>query len=381
MKKILVVLRHNEKEFKCDKKYNGIINALSSQGLDVFYTNTSDDKILLINNGETKVIGEMKSGALKKLSRNTAIYKAIFELFNSGFACDFVYIRSIPQCPAFIKMVKKMKKTGSKIVIEIPTHPIKLEQKSDKRVARKFIYAYMNFFEKLSAKYIDLYALMGKHDDSYLNRPAVNIQNGIDINAFPLRNYKPDMQQINLIGVAKVARWHGFDRVIDGINLYKQNGGQEKIVFHIVGPEGDGSLAEYMSKVTALGLENEVVFEGPKYGDELSALFDTADLAIGSLGIYRINMTDVSVLKLREYMARGIPFIYSTNDEFINHDWRFCKKIPGNDTPVNIAELIDFICGVRKVDNLSSLIRNTCRINMTWETQMKIIFDKLDFIK
>ena len=37
-------------------------------------------------------------------------------------------------------------------------------------------------------------------------------------------------------------------------------------------------------------------------------------LQVGSLGLHRIGLTEASTLKVREYWARGIPFLLSYED-------------------------------------------------------------------
>ncbi|MEG1886906.1 MAG: hypothetical protein RR177_02165, partial [Oscillospiraceae bacterium] len=220
MKKILLVLRHTEEEFAHDVKYIGIIKALQNQKFDVYYTNVNGNEAVLIHDDERKIIKCDMGIGVNRNDRNMVLYKAISKLFESDFTCDYAYIRAIPACWGFVKMVKGMRSNGTEIIVEIPTYPAKKEQKSDKRLSRKFIYAYMNFFEKLSAKHISLYALIGEQDDQYLGRPAINIDNGINIENIDVRVPKGNPEEIHILCLAKMARWHGYDRIIKGLYEY-----------------------------------------------------------------------------------------------------------------------------------------------------------------
>ncbi len=57
---------------------------------------------------------------------------------------------------------------------------------------------------------------------------------------------------------------------------------------------------------------------GPKMGIELDQEFQSADLGMGTLGMHRKGLTSGSVLKLREYTARGIPSVIGYDDAVVS---------------------------------------------------------------
>ncbi len=192
-----------------------------------------------------------------------------------------------------------------------------------------------------------------------------------------MRESKFINEEIHLLGLANMAKWHGYDRVIEGLRQYKKNSGNKEVIFHLVGPDGDGSLKEWMTLTRKYKLEKNVIFEGPKFNRELDYFFNKCNLAIGSIGLHRTGYESATTLKVREYMARGIPFLMSASDQAIESDNRFCVIIPADDSPVNIELIIRYVENIRDWEYLSKSMREYANDNMTWEKQFRKIIDKI----
>jgi hypothetical protein len=61
-------------------------------------------------------------------------------------------------------------------------------------------------------------------------------------------------------------------------------------------------------------LPRNVTFHGYLKGDQYTAILARADVAIGSLAMHRIHIDEISPLKTREYLARGLPTIIGYRD-------------------------------------------------------------------
>lgn len=83
----------------------------------------------------------------------------------------------------------------------------------------------------------------------------VAYQNGIDVDNILVRTLSPRPEASNhlhLVGVANVTYWHGYDRVISGLQLYyskQPSTSLKKIYFHIV---GGGSDITHLKKLVQL---------------------------------------------------------------------------------------------------------------------------------
>ena len=377
VKKILLILRHHKQQIKTDLKYQGIIKALIRMGFSVDYSYI-DGKNILIHHSRSEgdtLIGKCLSES--RVITNIVLFRKISK-FLKGKNYDFVFVRMMPTFHPFVEMMKEARRSSNKTIVEIPSYPLSGEEKSDKRKWRKIIYKVSEHYAEQSSKYVDLYAVIGDPCKKYLGRDAINICNGILTEGIPLKkNTSENKTEIHVLALAKMARWHGYDRLIEGLRIYKANGGNRKIFFHLVGNDGDGALALWKDLVDKYENNDMVIFEGEKYGADLDNMFNKCDIAVASLALHRKNATVTSELKIREYCARGIPFIYSADDAMLSPDMSFCKKVPLDDSPIDINMLIKFVDTVRNENNINIVMREFADSVMSWDGQIKKILDAL----
>jgi hypothetical protein len=120
----------------------------------------------------------------------------------------------------------------------------------------------------------------------------------------------------------------------------KEYEGEVKIYLHIVG--GGKEISAIKKTVDDLFMNDTVFFYGPMYGEDLDKMFNRCDIAVGSLGIHRIGLREASTLKAREYCARGIPFIYGTNDVDFLPNFPYIFYVSADDTSVDMRDVIQF---------------------------------------
>ena len=89
-------------------------------------------------------------------------------------------------------------------------------------------------------------------------------------------------------------------------------------------------------------MKEKVIFHGFVSGKALDTLFDECHVAIGSIGLHRIGLNEASVLKHREYCARGIPFIIECSDFDFPNDFPYFYKVPADETPISIDDIFHF---------------------------------------
>ncbi len=283
---------------------------------------------------------------------------------------SFIYIRYFHFANSpMIHFLKQLRKEGVKVVMEVPTYPYDDEFRSKKFVIRVLHLVEM-YFRKYLKKYVDRIASVQDYD-SILGIPTVKISNGIDVDKISLRNIKTH-EGINFLGVANAQFWHGYDRVISGLGDYYRKGGKQNIQFIIVG-RNDFVINDLKRIAHENAVDERIHFEGTKEGVELDPYFDQADLAIGSLGGHRKGITDAKPLKCVEYAARGIPFVYSERNSDFDHT-DFVKRVPDNESPIDIEDLIKFISSVSvKPEEMRSFVQN----NLTWDKQMSKVLDSI----
>jgi len=75
-------------------------------------------------------------------------------------------------------------------------------------------------------------------------------------------------------------------------------------------------------------------------GEDLDKVVDECDIAFGSLANHRKGLYADSALKNREYCARGIPFVIAYEDWYFPETFPFVYRIPKDDTPVDVSQVI-----------------------------------------
>lgn len=344
------------------------IKAITTCGLNTHlcYLEEDNSKKRVVDG---KVIADYGNGFMSKILKRTE-FSTIVEYAISNHI-KFVYIRSNHNANLFtIHMVRKMKKAGMKVVMEIPTYPYDNEyhaQGMDKQIFQDKI------FRHQLAKHLDAIVTFSDYDNIFGTK-TIRISNGIDFDSIKIKttgNTGPN--ELNLIGVAEIHPWHGFDRLINGLAEYYSHSHSMNIVFHVVGYfffENDKTLFNEIIKKNHL--ESHVILHGKKHGEELDHLFNQCDFGIGSLGRHRVGIQKIKTLKNREYAARGIPFVYSETDSDFDQK-PYVLKVPADESPINIHDIIEFY---QHISMSPREIRDSIK-DLSWENQMKTVVENV----
>lgn len=319
----------------------------------------------VINDSPISCVGSGKLSNILLRCKFNAIFRYIKEN-----KINFIYIRYVHVAtPFFIRFLKNLKANGIKVYMEMPTFPYDDEYKNSKKRV-KLLLKIENIYRKHFPECVDKIVTVQDYDHIF-NIPTIKISNGVNLNDICLRT-PIQHQGYNLLGVANLEMWHGYDRLIEGIGRYYRDGGKEEIHFYIVGKK-DSVETEYIEIAKNYNIEDRIHLEGPKQGKDLDEYFNYADLAIGTLGVHRKRITDAKPLKCVEYASRGIPFIYSENN-FDFDKSPFIKKVPQNDDAIDVEELLNFLDSM-KITPKS--IREYVENGYSWKDQMNKIIKAL----
>lgn len=288
---------------------------------------------------------------------------------------QFIYIRYTHIANYFfIKFLKTMKKYKIKILLEIPTYPYDMEYK-DIGKKQKLLLTIEKRNRKKFKKYVDAIITFQNYNEIF-GVKTIKISNGIDLKMIPKKPIAKEGGSLNLIAVAGLNYWHGFDRLIEGMHEYYTNSPEQIVNFHIVGDVNSTIGMEYKELVDKYALGKYIFLYGNKIGSELDEVFSKCQMGIGSLGIHRIGISEVKPLKSREYCARGIPFVYSFIDEDFD-DKPFILKVSPDETPIDINRLIKFY-NSNGFD--SHEIRKFAVENLTWDVQIRCLLNQFRFV-
>lgn len=288
---------------------------------------------------------------------------------------ELVYMRSDHNANPFtIRMAQKMKEANIRIVMEIPTYPYDHEDNIPLKNMELLI---DKCFRRQLAKQLHRIVTFTEYEQIF-GIDTIRISNGIDFSRIKLKQHRNDtIHELHLIGVAEIHLYHGFDRLILGLLNYYANDPEYKVYFHLVGDffgqQEENSILPLLRHDTRLS--QYVILHGAKHGEELDALFENADMGIGSLARHRSKITRIKTLKNREYAARGLPFIYSEIDNDFE-DKPYILKVSADETPIDIPRIISFY---KQQKYSPEEIRHSIQ-DLSWKTQMERVLKAIDLL-
>lgn len=137
-----------------------------------------------------------------------------------------------------------------------------------------------------------------------LNKELFKYSNGVDVDSSPIAPDNRDDTTINIaFACGYFSEWHGLDLLVD--SLEKADISNQTFIIHLI-----GNLTSEQKKL----LKDKEFFKihGHLERKDYINVVSQCDIALGSLALYRQNMSEGSTLKVRDLLALGIP-IYSTH--------------------------------------------------------------------
>lgn len=288
--------------------------------------------------------------------------------------CDFVYIRKNIFDKSYLNLLRTLKriKPKIKIFVEIPTYPY--FQEWNRLIDKPLIIKEKIIIPRIAKlKLVDYYMTLTK-DKEIFGLPAIEFENCVALKDYRVKENFQHPHEIHMIGVALVAYWHGYDRIIRGLKQYYESSeGKKKVYFHIVG-EGP-ELSNLKKMVTDFNLNSVVLFEGKRFGEKLDKLYNEANIAIGSLAPHRKGIFSGNSLKTREYCAKGIPFVMAKGEPLFDN-YKYTYVVPNDDSTIDIEKICDF---VNKIDysTVSTNMRNYAVEHLDWKKFVNDIVEKV----
>ncbi len=324
----------------------------------VYYTMFAGQTMYLFY--EDKILE--KEFALTRKMCNEAIAKWIVK-----YHIKRLYIRYALSDMFFLDFLEELKKMSIKSVLEFPTIPYDGEGGIIRPIEDKYYREQLHKYINCCTTYANFETVFGI--------PCITLVNGVDIEEQKKKEYRKKDGTVVLLAVASLAKWHGYERVIQGMKNYISEGGERNIIFNIAG--FGGQLNYYKSIVDEYKLSEHVIFHGQLSGAELDAVYDDSDIAVGSLGFYKINLRSGSPIKLGEYCARGIPFVYGYDDISFREPPYFSYQVSNDATPLDMEKVLDFYDMMYDGKNFIKDMRQYALSNLTWDAILQPVIDYL----
>lgn len=287
---------------------------------------------------EAKLV-HLKQEATSCFNGKLVCLRQYWEDIQLNIDVDALYIRYVKSSYSFIRFLQRAKKINPKmkILIEIPTYPYEKEETKREWI----ITANDRIFRKIIRKYVDR-IITFSDDRTIFNIKTIRAINGLNFSEItPRKILNDDNNRINVIAVASMKNWHGYDRMLEGLGQYYQKGGQREVNLYLV---GDGpEIKNYRLLAKKYHITKHVLFCGNKEGEALDAIYDICDIGIVALGCHRKDLTRLSAIKSREYAAKGLPMMVSGYiDVFPADENDFIYTLPEDDSMVDIERLINW---------------------------------------
>ena len=164
------------------------------------------------------------------------------------------------------------------------------------------------------------------------------VTNGVDLGAYPILPAAADPEP-RLVFVGSAGQpWHGVDKLMRLASL------RPDWRFEIVGMDSD-----IMDPDAAV--PPNLVFHGALDRAGVVEMLAKADVGVGTLALHRKAMDEACPLKVREYLAMGLPILYGYEDPDADDLGRYVLRIPNTET--NVIDALDaidaFVTGSRGV--------------------------------
>jgi len=199
--------------------------------------------------------------------------------------------------------------------------------------------------------------------------PNITISNGINTENIKFTQFKKfNGKVLDIIFVASYFYpWHGLDIVLTKLKKYN---GNIKINLHLIGDvsDKDNNIINSINKSNV-----EIILHGKLYGKDLDDLFAISTIAISTIAISTKKMEEACPLKTREYIARGIPFIYGYKDTDLNGSEKFALKIDKDN--FDIEQIIDFAKRVSNEKELSLDMRKFAKQKLDLSVKIKKMYN------
>ena len=133
---------------------------------------------------------------------------------------------------------------------------------------------------------------------------------------------------------------------------------------------------EYKKIAKDNNIEDHVIFTGKLSGKKLQDEYEDATVGVGSLGLYNNGMFIGSTLKTREYLLRGIPFVYGCEELGISKDYPYALLVPNDSSTISINSILNFSYPLIEDSEKISMAMNTyAKEEFSWKKILCEVFN------
>lgn len=240
---------------------------------------------------------------------------------------DIVFLRYSSYYPFLYSLV--LKKTPT--ILDVNSN----YDKEYKRIHHKLAYFFhrttKDFFYQNVAGFTTLTGELAAWLSRY-NKPVAIIGDSIDLSEISLLPPSSESGEPQLICFAsKPYPWIALDKIFLLAESFKN------WRVHIIGLETED--------IPQLTVPDNVLLHGFMNKENYQQILQNADIAIGTLGLHRIGLSEMAPLKLREYLAYGLPSIIAYRDTDFLNGAPFLLELPNEEKNIstNLKRIKNFV--------------------------------------
>lgn len=168
-----------------------------------------------------------------------------------------------------------------------------------------------------------------------VNKPSHVYPNGINFTEFQALADERSPTFVNAAFICeRFAPWHGLDLLIEAARPRKASQQQPRMKIHLIGRLSDAQIDQVRA---SNDIDDIFVMHGLLQTHEYEQVLAACDIGIGSLAMFREGLQEGATLKVREYLAMGLPVFSGHKDTAIPDDFEFYT----NDE-CTIEKMLDF---------------------------------------
>lgn len=266
------------------------------------------------------------SGLVSRYRQSSSFFRAVQE-----WEPEIVYYRSTPRYPGLVSLCRHRP-----LVMEINTYDVGEFRASRGKLLQYYNLLTRNSMFQAAGGFVFLTHETASHFATF-EKPAAVIGDSVDLESIPLAPPAENPRPRIVFVANSPACWHGLDKILF---LAEQFPGWD---FDCVGVRREMLPQEPTANVATHGFLKQ---------KEYNTILQGADIALGTLALHRISMNETTPLKVREYLAYGLPTIIGFKDTDINETCPFVLELPNHERNVHeslnaIREFVETWVGKR----------------------------------
>ncbi len=338
MKKALYIYIGNiDEKSGITNKLHGLFNAFEKKGIEV--------TLFALSSINKKGVDTSRKGhflPICYLENKVELYKELGNFIDNNPAFDYYYFRYPLGNSELLKLAKKH---PHKFIFEHNTKEVPERREQAIYWVKKFkfrlspSYAKLLYYQLIKSIFNEVYygkrvLRLAKKGIAVTNEIAEYekarcsnyscsvVSNGIEFGRISL--YKREVHENGILNFILLANsnsgWHGIDLIIKSFNEYKG----KNIKLFLIGKFDEKDIA-------SAAMNENIVFTGYLLPEDFEKYLKMSHVGLGAFALFRKKLKEASTLKVREYLASGLPVFLGHVDSDVKQSELLKKYVLGID--------------------------------------------------